>query len=775
MNTPNDDSMNSAVSSSEKTLCERASERLQIQQDPDISDLEPEEVKRLVHELRMHQIELEVQNDELRRTHEALEVAQERYIDLYDFAPVGYVSVSEAKLILKTNLTAATLLGVPRTALINQPLSRFILPADQDIYYHYHNQLAALHAATSEAASEPRSCELRMLKSDETPFWAQLNATKSIYSYGTPVFRIVLSDITRRKEAVEALRQSELLERENRFRNLFVQHSAVMLILDAETGRIVDANKAAVRFYGWSLDELRQMSILEINTLPSDTLQNFLKKVAESEGSRFEFRHRRADGSIRWVEVFSNGLESKGNTFLVSIVHDITERKQIEYEREATIEFLRFTNDSRGTEELIHAATAFIQKLSACEAVGIRLKEKDDYPYYETRGFSEEFVLAETKLCARDEAGRSICDSAGNPVLECMCGNVICGRFDPSKPFFTAHGSFWSNSTTDLLASTSAEDRQSRTRNRCNGEGYESVALIPLQLGKERLGLIQLNDRSKGRFNLETIALLDRLSNYLAVALAKFRAEEKLQAFKEDLEMIVEKQTDELLETQKQYLHAEKLSAIGKLSASIAHEVNNPLQGIMTILKGLEKYAILKEEDRELLELAIGESKRIRDLIQSLQDFNRPSSGRKEVMDIHKSIDSMLLLCKKDFARRRINLVCNYAEQLPQILAVKDQIKQVLINLLTNAAEACQPGGVITISTWLEDKWVAIAIKDTGIGIASDRLDQIFQPFYSTKAEVKGTGLGLSISHGIIQKHHGKIRVESKLGEGSTFTILLPA
>ena len=544
-------------------------------------------------------------------------------------------------------------------------------------------------------------------------------------------------------------------------------------------GSLIEINQTWLEMLGYTREEVigRDFGDFLHPDWQNHFRENFPSFKAINEILGIEFEMVKKDASTVFVSLYGHiGTDPDGHFQQTHCVFlDITERKQIEYEREATIEFLRFTNDSRGTEELIHAATAFVQKLSGCEAVGIRLKEKDDYPYYETRGFSEEFVLAETQLCARDEAGRSICDSAGNPVLECMCGNVICGRFDPSKPFFTAHGSFWSNCTTDLLASTSAEDRQSRTRNRCNGEGYESVALIPLQLGKERLGLIQLNDRSKGRFNLETIALLDRLSGYLAVALAKFRAEEKLQAFKEDLEMIVEKQTHELLETQKQYLHAEKLSAIGKLSASIAHEVNNPLQGIMTILKGLEKYAILKEEDRELLELAIGECKRIRDLIQSLQDFNRPSSGRKEVMDIHKSIDSLLLLCKKDFNKKQITVACNYAEQLPQILAVQDQIKQVLINLLTNAAEACiQPGGVITISTWLQEKWVAVAIKDTGIGIASDKLDQIFQPFYTMKAEIKGTGLGLSISHGIIEKHHGEIRVESKLGEGSTFTVLLP-
>ncbi len=253
------------------------------------------------------------------------------------------------------------------------------------------------------------------------------------------------------------------------------------------------------------------------------------------------------------------------------------------------------------------------------------------------------------------------------------------------------------------------------------------------------------------------------------------KREEQLLALNNELEYLVEKRTQELQETHKQYLHAEKLSAIGKLSASIAHEVNNPLQGIMTILKGLKKYAILDEENREFLDLAIGESERIKNLIQSLYDFSQPSSGRKEIVDVHNSLNSLLLLNKNDFDEKQITVACNFTESLPQILAVKDQIKQVLLNLLTNAAEAClQAGGMITINTWLVEKWVAVAIKDTGIGIASDKLDQIFQPFYSTKAEVKGTGLGLSISHGIIKKHHGEIHVESKLGTGSTFTVLLP-
>jgi PAS domain S-box-containing protein len=253
------------------------------------------------------------------------------------------------------------------------------------------------------------------------------------------------------------------------------------------------------------------------------------------------------------------------------------------------------------------------------------------------------------------------------------------------------------------------------------------------------------------------------------------QTEEKLKILNEELEQRVKQRTRELQETQLQYLHAEKLSAIGKLSASIAHEFNNPLQGILTILKGLKRRAVLEEEDKELLDLAISENERMKNLIRGLQDFNRPSSGKKSAMDIHAAIDSLLLLYKSDFRRKGISPSLNYAEELPLIPAVPDQIKQVLLNLLTNAADASAPnGGEIAITTRKIDDRVAVAIQDFGIGIEPENIDLIFQPFYTTKPSTMGTGLGLPICHSIIQKHRGEIRVESLSGEGSTFTVLLP-
>jgi signal transduction histidine kinase/methyl-accepting chemotaxis protein/ActR/RegA family two-component response regulator len=233
--------------------------------------------------------------------------------------------------------------------------------------------------------------------------------------------------------------------------------------------------------------------------------------------------------------VARRGAEETNDKLLL----EIDERKRADEERQASVEFLGLVNESRNSTDLIRRATLFFHKKSGCEAVGIRLKEGDDYPYFEAHGFPEEFVSLENHLCDYNESGEVVRDSAGDPVIECMCGNIIRGRYDPSKPFFTNSGSFWSNCTTELLASTTEAERQTRTRNRCNGEGYESVALIPLSMGEERLGLLQLNDRRNGRFSPATIALWERLAGYLSVALTKFKAEETLEVAR--LEAIQEK------------------------------------------------------------------------------------------------------------------------------------------------------------------------------------------------------------------------------------------
>ena len=153
-----------------------------------------------------------------------------------------------------------------------------------------------------------------------------------------------------------------------------------------------------------------------------------------------------------------------------------------------------------------------ICSLSDFQSIGIRIHNNGDYPYYVHEGFPEFFITKENSVCAKDEEDKTIFDEDGNPLLECMCGNVLKGRFDPKQSYFTERGSFWTNSTTQLLKGFTEKEKQSQLRNMCNYSGYESVALIPLRAGNKILGLIQMNDPRENMFTIEDV------KNYEAIA-----------------------------------------------------------------------------------------------------------------------------------------------------------------------------------------------------------------------------------------------------------------
>jgi|GEM_PF-591170 len=253
-------------------------------------------------------------------------------------------------------------------------------------------------------------------------------------------------------------------------------------------------------------------------------------------------------------------------------------------------------------------------------------------------------------------------------------------------------------------------------------------------------------------------------------------AESELKKARESLEKRVEEQTRDLQQTYRQLLHAEKLGAVGSLSASIAHEFNNPLFGIMTVIKGIKERQALDDEDSKLIDMALSECRRMKDFVNDLQDFNRPTTGQPVPTNIQTLIDSVLLLCMKDLKNREISIVKEYTESLPTIEVIPDQIKQVILNMITNAADACdnKHQGTIIISTSCDDQQVMIALNDNGKGMEQETIKHIFDPFYTTKEDTQGTGLGLSVSYGIIKRHKGFIDVTSIPGEGTTFTVNLP-
>jgi PAS domain S-box-containing protein len=322
--------------------------------------------------------------------------------------------------------------------------------------------------------------------------------------------------------------------RNSRTRAMLEEIDEGFVALDWEY-RYTHLNEAMLRLMGRSRDEVLGKLIWELFPGLGDTPVPEHCRAAMELGKPSLIEHRSLP-SGDWFEMRIYPTSAGISIYF----RQINERKRAELERETTIGFLRLINESDELVELVRSATTFFQQQSGCEAVGIRLRDGDDYPYFEARGFPEHFVLLENELCARDAVGQICRDEAGYPIMECVCGNVVCGRFDAAQDFFTDKGSFWTGNTTLLLATSSEEDRQARTRNRCNGEGYESVALIALRVGEERLGLLQLNDRRIGRFAAEDVALWERLADQLAVTIGRMRLEEALRESEENAHLLAD-------------------------------------------------------------------------------------------------------------------------------------------------------------------------------------------------------------------------------------------
>jgi PAS domain S-box-containing protein len=343
-----------------------------------------------------------------------------------------------------------------------------------------------------------------------------------------------------RLENLVESRTEDLRVSESRFRSLFEASEEGILVMDAASGRILDVNPTGERMHGYSREELLALEFTELCDEP-EANKNLIRMILAGSGaSNPECHLRNKDGSVFPAEMSTGSFSHQGKEIAFVMLRDITERVSARREREMQANLLQILNTETDLHGLMRDALSFLREVSGCEAVGIRLQDADNFPYFETRGFPEQFVVAETNLCVTDLDGQLRRDECGNPVLECMCGNIIRGRFDPSRPFFTEFGSFVSNCTTELLASTSEEDRQARTRNRCNAEGYESVLLVPLRTQGETFGLLQLNDHRTGQFPPELVRQVEQLAGSVAGALAERRALAALQEEKKIIEQYLE-------------------------------------------------------------------------------------------------------------------------------------------------------------------------------------------------------------------------------------------
>lgn len=258
-------------------------------------------------------------------------------------------------------------------------------------------------------------------------------------------------------------------------------------------------------------------------------------------------------------------------------------------------------------------------------------------------------------------------------------------------------------------------------------------------------------------------------------------ANEQIVDWAKTLEDRVEQKTKELNRAHEHVLHVEKMASIGKMAAVVAHEVNNPLSGILTYAKLIRKWVASgqaehekREEAMQCLELIAAESRRCGDLIKNLLSLSRTAPMNVQSTNLHGVIDRCLLLVRHQLELVGVELQLNLAKDLPPVPCDPAQIEQVLLALIMNAIDAMPRGGNLWIETRLSNNEVTIKVRDDGSGIAPDVLSHIFEPFLTTKESGHGVGLGLAISRGIVERHSGRIEVQSELGHGTTFTVTLP-
>lgn len=303
-------------------------------------------------------------------------------------------------------------------------------------------------------------------------------------------------------------------------------------------------------------------------------------------------------------------------------------------------------------------------------------------------------------------------------------------------------------------------------------EGLVSSVYIPLLAKDKAVGALCVSSYTEFRFSTDFVDFLTAVGNQIGVAMENANLYEGLK-----------EAYQELRKTQEQLIRSEKLASLGKLAATIAHEINNPLSVVLTytkLMKNMMKRGSFNpkrlSDISRFLDTMESETARCGEIVRNLLAFARHSTLNVAEHRVEEIIQRTVALVAHDLEMREMKLRCAYEPGLPPVRCDFRQIQQALLNLMVNSVEAMEKGGVLSLEAQKGDRegFLMVSVRDTGCGIPEENLSQIFEPFFTTKEEAKGVGLGLAVVYGIITRHGGSIEVESRVGEGTTFRVYLP-
>lgn len=686
--------------------------------------------------------------------------------DIFLSAPIGIFTASPEGHILFANTALARMFGYESPDKL--------LAATTDIVTQIYADPAdrAAFRRLLETQGHVSNHECRFRRQDGTAVWGSLDVSAKQDEHEDIVaYHGFMTETTERQQLSEKVQQFAWMPSGQRFQLAVRGSNDGLWDWDLITNELYFSPRWKEQV-GYEDDELPNVFASFEELLHRDDhdrvmayVERYLRGEEPNYAIEFRFRHR--DGSDRWILARGAAVfDAAGRPMRMAGSHtDITERKQTELFHDFTRQALEILNQPGSVQEAINGIIQIIKRHIGIDAVGIRLQQEEDFPYVAQQGFDEDFLLTENSLIERDAQGGMCRAVDGKPCLECTCGLVVSGKTDPSSPLFTPGGSAWTNDSLLFLDVPPNQDPRHNPRNQCIHKGYASIAIIPIRAADRIIGLLQLNDRQKNRFNPNVIELLEGVVAHIGSALQRKHAEEQLQQAKERAEVASQAKSSFL--------------------ATMSHEIRTPMNGVIG-MTSLLLDTPLDDEQRRYAEIVCSSASSLMTIINDILDFSKAEAQKLELetidFDLGGLFDDLLAGFTLQAQKRGLELVGFLDPAVPrQLRGDPGRLRQILTNLVGNALKFTEAGEiVIRVDSIKIDEsafYLRCAIRDTGIGMPEDKVAELFEPFNQLESSITrrfgGTGLGLAIAKNLVELMGGTISVNSQVGLGSEFMFIV--